>query len=212
MLFVSSKTAKYAEILTAVILSHTFFDGTNLYVGDKEKVTDIYTKSRDIGIEVVQAEYLCDFLLDSYSKLSLRQGLSLDPVNNKKTKARVLSWSYNTNLDDKYVMEQFRARVKDKLFKLNNGNYKKIKGEIDLALLSYMRVKDRVDANNFIKVYKEECCHYQKTFDKVFLIFSSGIYYIIDGDIVAQAEFVGDEFLSYQMIAKELMADIKKQA
>lgn len=211
MLFVSSKTAKYAEILTAVILSHTFFDGTNLYVGDKEKVTDIYTKNKDIGIEVVQAEYLCDFLLDSYSKLSIRNGLSLDPNNKKKTKARVLSWSYNTDLDDEYVMAQFRARVKDKLFKLNNGNYKKIKDETDLALLSYMRVKDNTDAKNFIKVYKEESVNYERTFDKVFLIFSSGIYYLMDGEIVAQAEFVGDEFLSYQMTAKKLIENVKKQ-
>lgn len=210
MLFVSTKSAKYSEILTAVILSNTFYCGTDLYVGDKEKVTDIYTKDKSVGIEVVQAEYLSDFLLDSYSKLTSKD-YSFINSNKKLSKTKVLSWSYNTDLDNKFVMEQFAERVRDKIKKLNNGNYKKIKKEVNLVLISYMRVKDKKDAQNFVKAYIRETKDAKLKFSKVFLIFSTGIYYMTDNEIISFVEFVGDEFLEYQLTAKKLIQSREKQ-
>ena len=128
-----------------------------------------------------------------------------------KRKAKILSWSYNTDFDDDIVMEQFRARIKDKLTKLNNGNYKKIKNEVNLAVLSYMRVKSNEDAQNFVDAYKEESIRHKITFNKIFLIFSTGVYYLMGDEVVAYAEFVGDEFLTYQEIAKQIMQNGEKQ-
>ena len=36
MLFVNQKSVKYPELLTAVVLSQTFYRDTSLYVGDKD--------------------------------------------------------------------------------------------------------------------------------------------------------------------------------
>ncbi len=209
MLYVNQKTAKYSELLTAVVLSKTFYKDINLYVGDKEKVTDIYSRGKTIGIEVVQSEFQSDFLLSSYSKLYQKAMGKTDSL--PKRKARILSWSYNTDLDDEMVMEQFRERIVDKLGKLNNNNYAKIKKETNLAVLSYMRVKTKEDAQTFIDVYKEESKKFQREFDKIFLIFSTGIYYLVDEEIVAYAEFVGDEFLTYQEMAKDILKNGEKQ-
>ena len=210
MLFVNQKSVKYPELLTAVVLSQTFYRDTSLYVGDKEKVTDIYSRGKTIGIEVVQSEYASDFLLSSFSNLYQKQ---MEQKGNPlpKRKAKVLSWSYNTEVDDDIVMEQFRARIVDKLGKLNNGNYAKIKSEVNLAVLSYMRVKSKEDAQNFIDAYKEESVKFEREFNKIFLIFSTGIYYLDDGEIVAYAEFVGDDFLHYQEMAKAIMKNGEKQ-
>ena len=210
MLFVNQKSVKYPELLTAVVLSQTFYRDTSLYVGDKEKVTDIYSRGKTIGIEVVQSEYASDFLLSSFSNLYQKQ---MEQKGNPlpKRNAKVLSWSYNTEVDDDIVMEQFRARIVDKLGKLNNGNYAKIKSEVNLAVLSYMRVKSKEDAQNFIDAYKEESVKFEREFNKIFLIFSTGIYYLDDGEIVAYAEFVGDDFLHYQEMAKAIMKNGEKQ-
>lgn len=210
MLFVNQKSVKYPELLTAVVLSQTFYKDTSLYVGDKEKVTDIYSKGKTIGIEVVQSEYTSDFLLSSYSNLYQRT-MEQKGVEMPKRKAKVLSWSYNTDFDDDIVMEQFRARIIDKLGKLNNGNYSKIKSEVNLAVLSYMRVKSKEDAQNFIDAYKEESIKFEKEFNKIFLIFSTGVYYLVDEEIVAYAEFVGDDFLKYQEMAKAILKNGEKQ-
>ncbi len=210
MLFVNQKTVKYPELLTAVVLSQTFYKDIDLYVGDKEKVTDIYSRNKTIGIEVVQSEYTSDFLLSSYSKLYQKKiHESGNPL--PKRKAKVLSWSYNTDLDDDIVMEQFRTRIADKLKKLNNGNYKKIKNEVNLAVLSYMRVKSKEDAQNFVDAYKEECVRHKNTFGKIFLIFSTGVYYLVGEEIVAYAEFVGDDFLTYQKMAQQMIQNGEKQ-
>ncbi len=210
MLFVNQKSVKYPELLTAVVLSQTFYKDTSLYVGDKEKVTDIYSKGKTIGIEVVQSEYTSDFLLSSYSNLYQRT-MEQKGIEMPKRKAKVLSWSYNTDFDDDIVMEQFRARIIDKLGKLNNGNYSKIKSEVNLAVLSYMRVKSKEDAQNFIDAYKEESIKFEKEFNKIFLIFSTGVYYLVDEEIVAYAEFVGDDFLKYQEMAKAILKNGEKQ-
>lgn len=210
MLFVNQKSVKYPELLTAVVLSQTFYRDTSLYVGDKEKVTDIYSRGKTIGIEVVQSEYTSDFLLSSYSNLYQRT-MEQKGVEMPKRKAKVLSWSYNSDLDDDIVMEQFRARIVDKLGKLNNGNYSKIKSEVNLAVLSYMRVKSKEDAQNFIDAYKEESIKFKKEFNKIFLIFSTGVYYLVDEEIIAYAEFVGDDFLKYQEMAKAILKNGEKQ-
>lgn len=210
MLFVNQKSVKYPELLTAVVLSQTFYKDTSLYVGDKEKVTDIYSRGKTIGIEVVQSEYTSDFLLSSYSNLYQRT-MEQKGVEMPKRKAKVLSWSYNSDLDDDIVMEQFRARIVDKLGKLNNGNYSKIKSEVNLAVLSYMRVKSKEDAQNFIDAYKEESIKFKKEFNKIFLIFSTGVYYLVDEEIIAYAEFVGDDFLKYQEMAKAILKNGEKQ-
>lgn len=210
MLFVNQKSVKYPELLTAVVLSQTFYKDTSLYVGDKEKVTDIYSRGKTIGIEVVQSEYTSDFLLSSYSNLYQRT-MEQKGVEMPKRKAKVLSWSYNSDLDDDIVMEQFRARIVDKLGKLNNGNYSKIKSEVNLAVLSYMRVKSKEDAQNFIDAYKEESIKFEKEFNKIFLIFSTGVYYLVDEEIIAYAEFVGDDFLKYQEMAKAILKNGEKQ-
>ncbi len=212
MLYVNSKTVKYQELLVAVILSKTFYETTDLYVGDKEKITDIYTRDKKLGIEVVQAEYHSDFLLESYSKLLANKSSTPPPSKaNVSSKAKVLSWSYETDVDNEIVIQQFRERVKDKLNKLNHGNYAKIKNEVNLALLSYLRVKDEGDAKAFVNVYKENVKDVEKSFNKIFLIFSTGIYYLMDDNIVAYKEFVGDEFLNYQTIAKQLLSKTKDQ-
>jgi|GEM_PF-3015743 len=210
MLFVNQKSVKYPELLTAVVLSQTFYKDTSLYVGDKEKVTDIYSRGKTIGIEVVQSEYTSDFLLSSYSNLYQRT-MEQKGVEMPRRKAKVLSWSYNSDLDDDIVMEQFRARIVDKLGKLNNGNYSKIKSEVNLAVLSYMRVKSKEDAQNFIDAYKEESIKFKKEFNKIFLIFSTGVYYLVDEEIIAYAEFVGDDFLKYQEMAKAILKNGEKQ-
>lgn len=210
MLFVNQKSVKYPELLVAVVLSQTFYRDTSLYVGDKTKITDIYSKGKTIGIEVVQSEYMSDFLLSSYSNLFQRE---MEQKGEKlpKRKAKVLSWSYNSDLDDDIVMEQFRTRIVDKLGKLNNGNYSKIKSEVNLAVLSYMRVKSMEDAQNFIDAYKQESGKFEKEFNKIFLIFSTGVYYLVGDEIVAYAEFIGDEFLHYQEMAKAIMKNGEKQ-
>ena len=210
MLFVNQKSVKYPELLTAVVLSQTFYKDISLYVGDKTKVTDIYSRGKTIGIEVVQSEYTSDFLLSSFSNLYQRE-MEQKGKAIPKRKAKVLSWSYNSDLDDDIVMEQFRTRIVDKLGKLNNGNYSKIKSEVNLAVLSYMRVKSKEDAQNFIDAYREESCKFEREFNKIFLIFSTGIYYLEDDEIVAYAEFMGDDFLRYQEMAKAILKNGEKQ-
>ncbi len=214
MLFVNQKTVKYPELLSAIILAKTFYRDVDLFVGDNDGITDIYSKALAIGIEVVQSEFLSDFLLSNVSKL-YQQGESKSanaPQKPQRTsKARVLSWSYNTELDDEQVMEQFKARINDKLKKLNSGNYAKIKNELNLAVLSYMRVKTQEDARTFVDVYKQEIKKFKKGFDKIFLIFSSGIFYLQDDDIIAEAEFVGNEFIEYQKLAQKVIKEKIKQ-
>ena len=212
MLFVNSKTVKYQELLVAVVLSKTFFKNINLYVGDKVKTTDIYTRGRRLGIEVVQAEYLSDFLMDNYSKLKNKDmsAKSFFQMTKLNKNSKVLSWSYNTTADDKYVMEQFKESVANKLAKLQNGNYSNIKSQVDLAVLSYLRIKDNSDAENFLSVYNQESAKVDKGFDNVFLIFSSGIYLIKNGKIEDHIEFVGEDFLNYQRVAKSMILNNKK--
>ena len=209
MLFVNTKTVKYPEILVAVVLSKTFYQKENLCVGDKEKITDIYSKGKAIGIEVVQSEYISDFLLSSMSNLYQKETVHGKPL--PKRKIKVLSWSFNSDFDNDIVMEQFRARIIDKLKKLNNGNYSKIKKEVNLAVLSYMRLKSREDAENFINAYRQECVKFEKVFDRIFLIFSTGIYYMAGNEMVDYIEFIGDDFLYYQEIAKAILKNGEKQ-
>jgi hypothetical protein len=172
-------------------------------------ITDIYSRGKAIGIEVVQSEYISDFLLSSISNLYQKETNKGKHLPKRNTK--VLSWSFNSDFDNDIVMEQFRTRIIDKLKKLNNGNYKKIKKEVNLAVLSYMRVKSKEDAENFINAYRQECVKFAKGFDRIFLIFSTGIYYIAGIEMVDYIEFVGDDFLHYQEIAKAILKNGEKQ-
>ena len=192
------KTAKKAELFCAYVLEDCILQDGEYIVGDieKDKLPDIYSEDKKHGIEVVQAERENDFKLDDVCRYC---------ENNEYNYAKVNPWC-EKKYPEKYYMSEtngkinmitgkegahkidwmkdiYENEIRQKLIKLNKGNYSGITGKVDLCISIVHRLKDEYDAKLILFVYISIVRKFSKFFDKIYVITSSSIFILNPNNI-----------------------------
>lgn len=204
---VIDKSAKRTEVLMAYFLHKKYFLNQQLFVGDEGgKFPDIRTKDNSLGIEVVQAEQSEDFAanliwtkFDEYNgdaeKLThyIKKKLSQYEVKLFVNNGKVEAWTTNDLGHSAYYSKRlFFTIINKKLEKLNSGNYSKIDGEIDLAIISVFRTRSDKHAREIFHEYKKIKSYYKQSFNKIFVLFTDA-FYVIEENKIEKVAITKDE-------------------
>ena len=207
---VIDKSAKRTEVLMAYFLHKKYFLNQQLLVGDEGgKFPDIRTKDNSLGIEVVQAEQSEDFAanliwtkFDEYNgdaeKLThyIKKKLSQYEVKLFVNNGKVEAWTTNDLGHSAYYSKRlFFTIINKKLEKLNSGNYSKIDGEIDLAIISVFRTRSDKHAREIYQEYQKIKSYYKQCFNKIFVLFTDA-FYVIEENKIEKVAITKDELNS----------------
>lgn len=207
-----NKSARNEEVLMAIFLQKYFFREDELRVGDDShnNIPDIYNESKTVGIDVVRMELENDFKAEKiYGNFEKHSGNYKAMLTDKKAgkiikeneglfvnaDGVVTAWTHKEEggLPLDYLKEIYNKNLKNKIENLNNGNYSGIKGEVSLAIISDKRYKGDYDIEILLRQYGKIMSN-EKSFDNLFVLFTSGIYKIDRKMVINKISFDGQEY------------------
>lgn len=213
---IRNNTTTRAEVLAIDFVDGIIEPNDNWNVGAETSfnLPDIYNDNKTLGFEVVRCESEIDFRRDDimkeleninydYSKYLKIKANNKDHIFNNKEfifsifDNKIISTStkgFGHSID--WMINYYKKTIKCKLHKLNKGNYSECQ-KVSLIILSTYRVNDYIGAQQIQEIYSQQTHCFEKSFDVVYYITSSAIYFIKDKEASLFKQFNDNEFSKY---------------
>ena len=177
------------------LIAQDYICNSELILGDDgmNHLPDLHAKDNSIGYEIVQSELVCDYQKNTIYKVMAEEGFEYARVWKRlaQKKFPINNFSFSCNSEGiivsfkhkeffrkvNYLNEIHLKNIRNKLQKLNNGNYSSCK-QINLIICSIARPRGFYEAEQVNMLYDKEMSGFKKSFDNVFLITNKGVYWV----------------------------------
>ena len=173
--------ARKDEIKAYFLLKDILLNDKNVIVGDDiaNKLPDIYSEDKKIGIEVTSLEHIAEFIKEKYN-LSYKK-----PSKNYKD---IVDYYENLSLKDKNILfnNEFEILLEKKMKK--KTNYASCEN-ISLIIISDNEKKPYIRRESLVEIYRKLCIKYNKKYDNLFFYYNDTLYVNIYNDFVKIKKF-----------------------
>lgn len=212
----------WSEIFSAFILNE-YIESENIILDDKP---DFYNLSKTSSYEVVQCDLDEDLNRKYIMKSIFENNSDYDKTIEtlKKDKKVKLSKYIISKTEDGlvgsimpsesgnspyYYLPIFRDNIEKKINKLNK-NYYSLDSHIFLVILSISRFKENDDAEKIFDLFKSINYQYKKRFENLFLITTSGLYFL-ENDNLRTIKISEEDFNQIIIKVNNLISNVKNK-
>lgn len=208
------------DTLLALLIDRYIFPMNLLIIGDDNvnHLPDLWDIYKTNGFEFVQCELDCDLDKKKIYDALRQSGYDYNKtINLLKTdnfpiqeycfhcyEGKIVAFYHNElgrNFD--YLRSIYERNIKNKLEKLNNGNYNGCQ-KCSLVISNIERLRDKSDINLIKEIYEKLSLTFAKNFDNVYVITTTGIYQVSNNTEVI-VEFEDFEFSYYVYLMKVIL-------